>query len=36
VEPFGHVPEMVSILATFLVLGAFLIIRSRKKSEFSA
>ena len=31
--PLGHVPEMVSILATFLILGAFLIIRNRKKKD---
>ena len=29
--PLSHIPEMVSILVTFLLLGAFLIIRSRKK-----
>ena len=33
VDPLGHVPEMVSILVTFLVLGAFLIIRSRRKKD---
>jgi hypothetical protein len=33
VDPLGHVPEMVSILVTFLLLAAFLIIRSRRKKN---
>ena len=33
VEPLAHVPEMVSILVTFLLLGAFLIIRNRRKKD---
>ena len=35
VDPLGHVPEMVSILVTFLVLGAFLIIRSWRKKDIA-
>ena len=31
VGPLGHVPEMVSIRVTFLLLGAFLILRNRTK-----
>lgn len=33
VDPLGHVPEMVTILVTFLLLGAFLIIRNRGKKN---
>ena len=35
VEPLAHVPEMISILVSFLLLAAFLIIRSRKKKSAS-
>lgn len=36
VDPLGHVTEMVSILATFLLLGTFLIVRSRRKKAREA
>ena len=31
VEPLSHIPEMVTILATFLLLALFLILRNRKR-----
>ena len=31
VEPLAHIPEMITILASFLLLAAFLIIRNRRR-----
>ena len=35
VEPLAHIPEMISILVSFLLLAAFLIIRGRKQKSVS-
>ena len=35
VEPLAHIPEMISILATFLLLAIFLIIRGKRQKKLS-